>query len=101
MAHASDSGDGGRIVTSLEESVERIAGTWTDPDPEVLALPGEGVPAVAVVRGQIRLLSSHFVYPQPCSLDRLRRVVQRCGEHHVIRLSDHPAGYRKGMFRLP
>lgn len=101
MSHASNSDDERTTRTSLDESVEEIAETWTEPDPKVLALPGEGLPAVAVVRGEIRFLSYNFVYPQPCSLDRLRKIVLNRGEHHVVRLSEHPAGYRKEMFRLP
>jgi|GEM_PF-3238646 len=87
--------------TPLEDSLDEIADTWTEPDPKILGVPGEGVPAVAVVRGQIRFLSYNFVYPQPCSLDRLRKILRERGDYHVIRLSDHPAGYRKGQFRLP
>lgn len=100
MARASNPEDE-PAYESLEDSLARVEETWTDPDPEVVALPGDGLPAVAVVRGQIRFLSYDVVYPQPCSLARLRDIVLRRGEHHVIRLSDHPAGYRKEMFRLP
>lgn len=101
MAHAPTTDDPPPTATPLEDALEEIEETWADQDPKILALPGDGVPAVAVVRGSIRFLSYNFVYPQPCSLDRLRKIILRRGNYHVIQLSEHPAGYRKQQFRLP
>lgn len=101
MAHAPTSDDPSTPATPLEAALEEIGETWTDQDPKILALPGDGLPAVAVVRGSIRFLSYNFVYPQPCSLDRIREIILNRGNYHVIQLSEHPAGYRKEQFRLP
>lgn len=101
MAHAPLSDDPSTPATPLETALEEIDETWTEPDPKILALPGDGLPAVAVVRGNIRFLSYNIVYPQPCSLDRIREIILSRGNYHVIQLSEHPAGYRKEQFRLP
>ncbi|MGM0399157.1 MAG: hypothetical protein ACQEQY_09220 [Halobacteriota archaeon] len=79
---------------------DRIADTWTDTDPLVLAFEGEGMPVVAEVDGELRYLSYNIVRPRRVDEDDLAKFIALRGEPRVLPLSDHPAGYEPRLLRL-
>ncbi|MFB6070373.1 MAG: hypothetical protein ABEJ76_05055 [Halanaeroarchaeum sp.] len=78
---------------------ERIADTWEDGDPLVLAFDGEGMPVVAAVDGDLRYLSYHLVRPRVVTEADLERFVTFRGPPAVVPLSEHPAGYDPSWLR--
>lgn len=83
----------------VESALNEIAGRWVDEDPPVVAFGGDGMPVVANVRGHLRCLSYRTVAPYPVTHATVERMARRRDGPHVIRLSAHPAGYEKRLFR--
>ncbi|MFW6265664.1 MAG: hypothetical protein ACOC2A_02695 [Halanaeroarchaeum sp.] len=79
---------------------DRIADTWADADPLVLAFGGEGMPVVAEVDGELRYLSYNIVRPRRVGDDDLAKFIALRGEPRVLPLSEHPAGYEPRLLRL-
>lgn len=79
---------------------DRIADTWDDADPLVLAFEGEGLPVVAEVDGELRYLSYNVVRPRRVDDDDLAKFIAMRGPPRVIPLSEHPAGYEPRLLRL-
>jgi len=80
---------------------ERIAGTWGDGDPLVLAFAGDGSPIVADLDGELRYLSTHIVRPRRVRMSDLKKFVTVRGPPQVLALSAHPADYAVQRLRKP
>lgn len=78
---------------------DRIAGSWDDGDPLVLAFEGEGMPVVAAVDGELRYLSYNLVRPRVVDDADLAKFATVRGPPSVLRLSEHPAGYDPAWLR--
>lgn len=79
---------------------DRIADTWEEWDPLVLAFEGEGMPVVAEVDGELRYLSYNIVRPRRVGDDDLAKFIALRGEPRVLPLSEHPAGYDPRLLRI-
>lgn len=84
----------------VESALNEIAGRWHEPDPPVAAFPGEGMPVVANVHGELVCLSYHVVDPYPVTWRTVEQMARRRDGPYVIPLSAHPAGYEKRLFRV-
>lgn len=87
-------------AAAVESALNEVAGRWTEADPPVLAFPGDGMPVVANVHGQLCCLSYRVVDPYPVTRVPVERMARKRGGPHVVPLSEHPAGYEKRLFRV-
>lgn len=91
---------GTTTVPATADYRERIAGTWADGDPLIYAFPGDGMPIVAAVDGELRYLSYHLVRPRIVDAADVEKFAAARGEPTVMHLSEHPAGYEPRLLRM-
>ena len=89
--------DGGQ---DPDELLERIAGTWDDEDPLVLAFdhPESGEAVLADVDGDLRYLSSQLIYPAPADPEEFAEAVEIYGPPRVENLSTFSTRFDKSHF---
>ena len=103
--HAGDDGTetepvGRGAGPNVEAYRERIAGTWDDGDPLVLAFTGAGLPVVALLDDELRYLSYHITRPRRVDERDLEKFIAVRGQPQIVSLSEHPAGYDPRLLRL-
>lgn len=91
---------GERADSNVRSYRERIAGTWDDGDPLVLAFTGAGLPVVAALDDELRYLSYHVTRPRRVDERDLEKFIAVRGRPQVVPLSKHPAGYDPRLLRL-
>lgn len=91
---------GGGAEPDVGSYRERIAGTWDDGDPLVLAFTGAGLPVVAALDDELRYLSYHITRPRRVDERDLEKFIAVRGQPQVVPLSEHPAGYDPRLLRL-
>ena len=87
--------DGGYAV---DESLERIRGTWGDDDPAVLAFDDASEPVVADVAGQLKYITAGHVGPSEIDREQCARLFELFGPPRVTPLSTHAHRFDRDIF---
>ncbi len=83
----------------VDDYLEKISGTWSDEDPEVLVFDQlDSRPVVAQVDGDLRCLNSGLVYPRQLSREGLIDAINEYGRPRADDLSNHEHRFDKSHF---